>query len=171
MIESKKELGEIVTHFASALFPSATGVLSSIAPSGNLLETIVEWGEDPPTRDIFPPAECWALRTGRVHKTEPGAKLGRRHVGPHHHGTTALCILLMAQGKALGLLHLQIMAADERLALAFADTIGLAVANLEPQQTLRTQAIRDPLTHLFNRRYMEESFSRETLRAERKGTR
>jgi diguanylate cyclase (GGDEF)-like protein len=37
------------------------------------------------------------------------------------------------------------------------------------QEELREQAIRDPLTDLYNRRYMSETLSREILRAEREG--
>jgi diguanylate cyclase (GGDEF)-like protein len=39
---------------------------------------------------------------------------------------------------------------------------------LKLQETLRIQSIRDPLTGLFNRRYMEESLEREIHRAVRK---
>ncbi|MBD1866889.1 GGDEF domain-containing protein, partial [Cyanobacteria bacterium FACHB-471] len=35
------------------------------------------------------------------------------------------------------------------------------------QETLKNQSIRDPLTGLFNRRYMEESLEQELRRAER----
>lgn len=38
------------------------------------------------------------------------------------------------------------------------------------QEELREQAIRDPLTGLFNRRYMEETLERELARAVREGT-
>lgn len=42
------------------------------------------------------------------------------------------------------------------------------LAEVERLQTqLREQAIRDPLTHLFNRRYLEETLERELLRARR----
>jgi len=37
-------------------------------------------------------------------------------------------------------------------------------------ETLRLEAIRDPLTGLFNRRYLEESLEREIRRATRRGT-
>jgi diguanylate cyclase (GGDEF)-like protein len=47
--------------------------------------------------------------------------------------------------------------------------LSLALANLKLRETLRTQSIRDPLTGLFNRRYMEESLERELRRAERRG--
>jgi len=43
----------------------------------------------------------------------------------------------------------------------------LYTTNLKLSETLRQQAIRDPLTHLFNRRYMEETLERELSRAER----
>ena len=36
------------------------------------------------------------------------------------------------------------------------------------RETLRDQSIRDPLTGLFNRRFMEESLEREMQRAVRK---
>lgn len=38
------------------------------------------------------------------------------------------------------------------------------------EEALRQEAIRDPLTSLFNRRFMEESLAREVRRAKRKGT-
>jgi diguanylate cyclase (GGDEF)-like protein len=54
------------------------------------------------------------------------------------------------------------------LATAVAERISLAVANLKLREVLRNQSIRDPLTGLFNRRYMEESLNRELHRAARK---
>lgn len=61
------------------------------------------------------------------------------------------------------------IAADTRqLAATAADQLALALANLQLQASLRTQSIRDPLTNLFNRRYLEASLPRELLRAERR---
>jgi diguanylate cyclase (GGDEF)-like protein len=51
--------------------------------------------------------------------------------------------------------------------MTVAEHIALALANLKLQDTLRSQSIRDPLTGLFNRRYMEESLEREMRRAGR----
>ncbi len=61
------------------------------------------------------------------------------------------------------------MDARQQLAVSMAEHIALALANLKLQETLRNQAIRDPLTGLFNRRYMEESLEREVRRAARSG--
>jgi diguanylate cyclase (GGDEF)-like protein len=47
------------------------------------------------------------------------------------------------------------------------DSLSLSIANLKLRATLRQQSIRDPLTGLYNRRYMEETLERELLRASR----
>jgi diguanylate cyclase (GGDEF)-like protein len=54
-----------------------------------------------------------------------------------------------------------------RLAVTVAEQFALALANVRLRETLRGQSIRDPLTGLFNRRYMEETLERELRRAER----
>ena len=54
-----------------------------------------------------------------------------------------------------------------RPAIAVGERISLALANLRLREALRSQSIRDPLTGLFNRRYMEESLERELRRAVR----
>ena len=58
--------------------------------------------------------------------------------------------------------------AQLRLARSLAEHIALALANLNLREVLRAQSIRDPLTGLFNRRYMEESLERELRRAGRR---
>jgi len=61
-------------------------------------------------------------------------------------------------------------AGDEpRLAMTLAENLGLALANLKLRENLQHQAIRDPLTGLFNRRYLEETLGRELNRAQRAG--
>src|SRR4029077_13151771 len=57
---------------------------------------------------------------------------------------------------------------QERMVKTLAEHLALAVANLNLGETLRVQPIRDPLTGLFNRRYMEESLERELRRAVRR---
>ena len=85
----------------------------------------------------------------------------------------SLCVPMMAQGETLGLLYLssqevgQLSDSKQRLAVAVAEHIALALANLKLRETLRNQSIRDPLTGLFNRRYLEESLQRELHRAHR----
>ena len=61
------------------------------------------------------------------------------------------------------------MYAASRLASTVAEGMALALANIKLREILRDQAIRDPLTGLFNRRYMIETFERELARAQRHG--
>ncbi|HEX2715730.1 MAG TPA: sensor domain-containing diguanylate cyclase, partial [Candidatus Acidoferrales bacterium] len=91
--------------------------------------------------------------------------------------TAYVCVPLVAEGKALGVLHLryasdrgQTKESDRALAVTAADQIALALANLRLHQSLREQAIRDSLTGLYNRQYMEDSLERELRRAERHKT-
>jgi diguanylate cyclase (GGDEF)-like protein len=48
--------------------------------------------------------------------------------------------------------------------------VALALGNLKLRESLKNQSICDPLTGLFNRRYMEESLEREFSRANRNKT-
>jgi diguanylate cyclase (GGDEF)-like protein len=87
----------------------------------------------------------------------------------------------MAQGEALGIVSLQRSddqdqpeaaprfsgGAERRLAAVLAEQVALALGNLRLRESLRNQSICDPLTGLFNRRYMEESLEREFSRAAR----
>jgi GGDEF domain-containing protein len=54
------------------------------------------------------------------------------------------------------------------LATAVAEHIALAVANLNLRESLRLQAVRDPLTGLYNRRYMQEFLDHGLHSARRK---
>ena len=58
--------------------------------------------------------------------------------------------------------------AKQQLATTVAEHIALAMANLKLRETLQNQSVRDALTGLFNRRYMEESLKREMQRCDRK---
>jgi diguanylate cyclase (GGDEF)-like protein len=53
------------------------------------------------------------------------------------------------------------------LAKILADNIGLGIANLKLREAMRSLSIRDPLTGLFNRRYMEEALAQELHRSRR----
>ena len=54
---------------------------------------------------------------------------------------------------------------EREVARTAGEHIALAIGNLRLREQLRLQAIRDPLTGLFNRRFMEEALEREIQRA------
>lgn len=55
--------------------------------------------------------------------------------------------------------------AEQQIAEAHAKLAAQVELLHEPQAELREQSIRDPLTHLFNRRYINETLPREIARA------
>jgi diguanylate cyclase (GGDEF)-like protein/PAS domain S-box-containing protein len=172
----------VIPRFVRELFPLESGALYEFNEAHNLLEAVLSWGDAPPLEDAFVPSECWALRRGQMHHLEdPGGEMICQHMkAPILAGS--LCIPLTARGKTLGLLHLMGMPEEghhaaakgvvgeyrQRLAKTVAQQISSALFDLSLQETLRDQAIRDPLTGLFNRRYMEEALHRELYRAARK---
>jgi diguanylate cyclase (GGDEF)-like protein len=121
--------------------------------------------------------DCWALRRGRPHLAGTGR--GNALACAHLLGAQpalSMCIPLLAQGETLGFWHLRAETEaaaglfDDvvlQLARVVAESVALAMANLNLREKLRQQSMRDPLTDLFNRRYMEESLDRELLRAAR----
>jgi diguanylate cyclase (GGDEF)-like protein len=172
---TEDEAYAVVGRFVGQFFPDYAGAVFVMSASRNVVEARAVWGITPsPEWSIFKPEECWALRRGRIHVVEStGAGLLCSHL-PQPHPSAYLCIPLIAQGESLGVLYLGARtSADarseshQRLASTVADQLGLAVANLKLRETLRNQSIRDPLTGLFNRRYLEETLERELRRAER----
>jgi diguanylate cyclase (GGDEF)-like protein len=87
---------------------------------------------------------------------------------------SSLCVPLIAHSDTLGLFSLSVFNADQlgetkkQLAITIAEQISTAISNLMLREKLEFQSIRDPLTGLFNRRYLEEFLSKEIHRATRK---
>jgi diguanylate cyclase (GGDEF)-like protein len=171
-----EEACEVLVQSSRELFPADSGVAFVFAPSRDVLEPAVTWGSSA-HYSPFAPDECWALRRGRLQVIAAGSGGPRcSHVGEDG---DYLCAPMAAQGEMLGVLHIHLGssgAGDEgesiedkqRLALSVADQFGLALTNLRLRETLRGLSIRDPLTGLFNRRYLEESLERELRRAQRR---
>jgi diguanylate cyclase (GGDEF)-like protein/PAS domain S-box-containing protein len=161
-----EEIYELVARFATRLL-GPTGGFCVTAASRTRIDQVARWGSEvvaPP----FQPADCWALRTGRPHESKAGGP-SCRHLAPESGPT--LCVPLVAQGETLGVLQLHgelPTGARQELLGAFSEQLSLAIANLQLRETLRSQAIRDPLTNLYNRRYMDETLLRELSRARRK---
>ncbi len=179
-----EEAYAVIAESANRLFPDQPGAVFVYSNSRDELEAAAVWGEFPSdlSERVFAPGECWALRRGRVHLIEDSQSgLRCRHV-LHLPEAGYLCVPMMAQGEALGVLHLRQTDSRPRptesagstsnprqLAVTVAEHLALALANLKLRQTLRSQSIRDPLTGLFNRRYLEETLERELRRAGRNG--
>ena len=171
------EVREGLPSVLGGLLPQLGGRLALINPSQNLAAIGAHWGNHGLVAEsIFAPEDCLALRRGQPYPLA-GAKPGFvcKHVAwpnPDMPQADYLCLPLMAQGETMGVLTFDgdhtPSTAERHLAQAAAEQLAQALANLRLQETLRTQSIRDPLTGLFNRRYLEVSVERELLRATRR---
>ena len=168
----------IIARYAQQLVPVGSGALYLMHEVDEPVENVAAWGESPPAEAELAVNECWALRRGRLHLVSNSAKdLNCAHLKPPL-PPSYLCTPLIAQGDTIGLLHLRFakdnppkhpdhLEDSQRLSVMIAEHIALALSNLSLRDKLRSQAIRDPLTGLFNRRYMEETLDREIRRAVR----
>jgi diguanylate cyclase (GGDEF)-like protein len=172
------EAHAVMGQLCSRLFPDAVGAVLVTSASRDGLWAVAVWGPTPDAaRQRFQLDDCWALRRGRVYRVDnPGESPACPHLGEPT-PPAFVCVPLAAQGETLGLFTLGVPAgaavedglgeARVRLAVTVAEQFALALANVRLRETLRGQSIRDPLTGLFNRRYMEETLDRELNRAER----
>jgi diguanylate cyclase (GGDEF)-like protein len=181
---SVEEAASVVTNSVQKLFPdAAVGALYLFRSSRDLVEAAVRWGEQDALTPTFPPDACWSLRLGKPYWSgSPGSGISCQHL-PNSSMTKFLCVPMVAGANTIGVLHLEFdcvskpsddcgsndfQDSQQRLAVSAASQIALSVASLQLRETLREQSIRDPLTRLFNRRFLEESFERELQLAGRK---
>jgi diguanylate cyclase (GGDEF)-like protein len=181
---SPNEAHSLITDRARLLFPESHGGVCMTASSRDLVEVVASWGQPAFLEQFFSPQDCWALRRGRVHVLENrSGSLSCAHVAEPR-PQWAVCLPMMAHGETLGMLYLDsgnkrsqdgnpqlhLSDSEQRLAKTLAEQAALALANLNLRETLRMQSVRDPLTGLYNRRYMEESLQRELHRSMRRKT-
>lgn len=182
LLQSCENQDEAMTMTASIigeLLPAAGGRCYTLRASQDLAETTARFGHEAiSSEDLLQPVQCWALQRGQSHRTDDHHGHVRcAHLDPAADmaGIWTLCVPLMAQGTSLGLLHISareggsIADGDTDVVEAIAEQLSLAMINLQLRETLRTQSLRDALTGLYNRRYLEENLHRELQRCERRG--
>jgi diguanylate cyclase (GGDEF)-like protein len=179
MLQSCRSIGEAIDvsrQGIGRLLPGCGSAVYLIRASQDLAECIGTWGEPAvSTAPLFPPQDCWALRRGQSFEAEDVAHDVRcAHVHAIDGASAwSVCIPLVAHGEMLGLFHFSSSQApadaQRNLMVAAVEQLSLALSNLRLQDSLRTQSIRDPLTGLYNRRYLEESLTRELARCDRVG--
>lgn len=180
--KSLKELFAIVTRFMPKLLPGSKGELYVYSNSRDALDGMCNWN----TVDLHASISadsCWALRRGRSYEYEEGGLCVEcEHVTAHRHEVSVpeyICIPIIAHGDTVGLLHIWFdrlaaesahMTQSAQFAIRCGEHISMAIANVKLRDELHEQSVRDPLTGLFNRRYLVEAMRREINAGERRGT-
>ena len=170
---TRDEVFAAALGFAPKIFPNSRGAMALLSNTRDLVEVAGFWHECQLPATVFEPSSCWALRTGHPHLVVAGDR-----TAPCIHAAgvknTYLCIPIMAQGQSIGILHLQatedgpgIADAELSFKTTFAGQVGLSVANIRLREALHSQSIKDPLTGLYNRRYLTEVLERDIRRSVR----
>jgi diguanylate cyclase (GGDEF)-like protein len=175
--DSYEDATAVLTATSLRLLPGLGGALYIVNNSRDRLDLTGKWqlpAEFEPAETLAP-TNCWALKRGKRHVNDPT----NGTLCCSHHASTlgTLEIPMMARGKVYGLLlfvtdvaeSFEALLANRRLAQALADSMSLALSNISLREKLRTQSLRDPLTGLYNRRYMEDALERYVSLAERSG--
>lgn len=181
-LQSCQTIAEACTigaRYIQRICPGSRGALYLIDEAGHYATEAKTWG-DPHAQTVFTPESCWAIRRGNEYLVDydhPGPLCG--HItGPA--SDQYLCLPLMVNGEAVGILHMSQPGGSARerqetgrlenkvqIIVSIVSYISISLSNIKLRDTLYQQSIRDVLTGLFNRRYMEETLVRELSRAER----
>ncbi len=170
---NKEEVFAAAIGFGPKIFPARRGALALLNPARDTVEVAGSWLDCQLPMAAFEASSCWALRTGHPHLVPAGDTTSPcAHAAGVKH--TYLCIPVLAQGESIGVLHFQatdavpdLPEAELSLQTTFAGQVGLSVANIRLREALRSQSIKDPLTGMYNRRFLTEIMDREIRRAVR----
>jgi diguanylate cyclase (GGDEF)-like protein/PAS domain S-box-containing protein len=172
---SLEEAHQVLAGLVQPLFPEFFGALFIIKSENNSIGFVASWGDEKFKHQLYSShnesllSKCENCYLIEVNNRE----LSHHQVNKCQWNSETFCIPIVAQGKLLGILHLcankpeQFNVAKQQLALTVVENISLTLANLKLYEELQQQSIRDPLTGLYNRRYLEEYLEREIQRAMR----
>jgi diguanylate cyclase (GGDEF)-like protein/PAS domain S-box-containing protein len=183
-LHSREEMRSVLMLHIVRLLPETNGAIFLVDVSSEGVETLVSWGQRPVDTERFSANECSAVRLGKPFGTNVAGSVDPcLHVGEDVGGYW--CVPLVGEGETLGVLHVQaasgrdehprgvdralpsLTVAQQQRILNIADRLALPLANFRLREALRNQSVRDGLTGLFNRRYMQESLTREIARTAR----
>lgn len=175
--EDHDDAGAVLMATAHRLLPEYGGALYVFNNSRDRLDLAKAWNvsENFDPAATLLPGNCWALKRGKPHINDASSDT---LCCMHHIGSVATVeVPMMARGQVFGLLVLAYDGAEafqnlkgiRRVTRALADSMSLALSNIALREKLRTQSLRDPLTGLYNRRYMEDALERYLSLAERTG--
>ena len=171
----RDDTNEVLRSTSATLMPGFGGALYVFNNSRDRLDLSTNWGDlAVGGADHINPTFCWALKRGKSHlnQTEEWA-LRCNHVAP---GQTTLEIPMAARGQLYGLLVIAAAGGDATarlaeirpVATAIGDAMSLALSSIDLRERLRNLALRDGLTNLYNRRFLEEILERLCTDAERR---
>jgi diguanylate cyclase (GGDEF)-like protein/PAS domain S-box-containing protein len=176
---SEEEAHQVLSACGARILPGTGGAYYRLEEQG-LADCVATWGESSALSSVVQKQECWALRRGEVHVAEQGnGALHCSHASARANYSSA-CAPVMTQDGPIGLITLEwardtALENDREVSLerhrallkTMADRLGTALSNIKLRVRLEEDSIRDPLTRLYNRRFMDDWLRRELRRSVR----
>ena len=174
------EANRVITQFLPLLFSAVDGALYLLNNGTDMYELASGWGKTVESDETFSPDACLAVRHRKVHQFNcaENEELCSHCAKGMKRGY--IDVPMIAQGKILGVFHLEqkdeaeLDAAGDmltelgaNLAVIVAGQLAFALSSIRLQEAVREQAVRDMLTGLYNRRYMEQALDKEIRQAAR----
>ena len=164
----------VIHKYMPMLLPAVSGGLYLCLPTSDYMELTLAWQDDIAAIEGFNCSDCLSLVTGEIHRSGLWEEEKNCLHTAGRPGEVHVCRPLIVDGKSFGIFYCHYHSADlgpnqVQIAQAVIDTAVLALLNLKLRENLRQDAIRDPLTNLFNRRYMEEALRMGLFNAQRTG--
>jgi diguanylate cyclase (GGDEF)-like protein len=176
---SLPQVYQSAANSVAALLPGTSGSLCMINNSRQLVETVITWGDlDIPSRtpEMFTPESCCGLRSGQLRwKRTQFSEIDCAHFTTNP-PECYLCVPMIAHGDIIGVLYIEcpnsraVALVERRIegVRQLVQLTGMAVGSLQLRNKLESQSIRDSLTGLFNRHFMQIALDRELARAQRR---
>jgi diguanylate cyclase (GGDEF)-like protein len=152
----------VLLNIMPKLLPSLSGAIF-LLDENNSLNEVSHWGVDWHHDIATMTKNRWLLHKPNSYEC---------HSSNDHIPSDNFCVDLFHDGEFIGILQLvseekMINEQYQSLTKNLAPQLSSALTNIQLKDLLRNQAIRDPLTELYNRRFMLEAFEQALNRAER----
>jgi diguanylate cyclase (GGDEF)-like protein len=171
--ENFDDVINVAELFAPNIAPGIAGRLYVFDRDPWQMRCVAQWLSPADDKATFHPDACWAVRRGQSHPPVNGEPDVACYHLPASQAESALCVPLIAQGEAIGLLSFQNITPENAPARAYlelmAEALGLALANQRLRDALLEKALFDPLTGLRNRHHLEDTLHTQMTQAMRNG--
>lgn len=158
--ENFADVINVAELFAPNIAPGVAGRLYILDREPWQMRCVAQWLSPQGSDEPFHPDECWAVRRGQGHPPEHGEPDIICYHLPESCQKDTLCVPLIAQGEAIGLLSFQNINEETASFRGYlelmAEALGLALANQRLRDALLEKALYDPLTGLRNRHHLED---------------
>jgi diguanylate cyclase (GGDEF)-like protein/PAS domain S-box-containing protein len=177
----------LISKHLPEIFADYGGAVYLRMEAGAPLQHQFEWGGFHAAQLQLQPDDCWGLQLRCEHRVDDPADplpcahlIANRDEGLCHADgglETHSCMPIIADGTVLGMLYLQwsersdsqVVPPDKVLIATTTEQIGMAIRNLDLREQLQRQVIRDPLTSLYNRRFLDDYLQRRIAESMRSG--